>query len=140
MLVDQRFTTATFHEPFENPVDVGAGNPAGQLAVAEASGSAFAEQVVVLLLELTTAIECSDCRNALLHWLSAFDDDRSKASRGQVVAGQQSGRAGTDDDRACGHRWTGRRWIVERFGGECVGVGIRQHCGLHRAFRDVDDD
>src|SRR5690606_30993404 len=74
--IQQRRFPAALDEPLEHPIDVRSRKPASELAVAEAAGPALAEEVVVLGIVRSAAIERADGGNAFLHRLPALDDQR----------------------------------------------------------------
>ena len=74
-------------------MDVGAGAPRGQLAVAERAGAPLAEQVVALRVERSACVEPADVGDPVLDGPAPLEDQRPITLLGQQVAGDQAGRA-----------------------------------------------
>ena len=108
MFVNQRRASATGHKLFQDPVNVGARDPARQFAVAEASRTSFAKQVIILRIVSTATIEFTYCGNTQFDRLTTFENQRAIALQRQIVPCEQPGRTGSHNDWAFGH-WLGAR-------------------------------
>ena len=93
IFVSDRRASAALDKPLKHPIDVGPGKAAGQLSVAEATGSPLAEEVVILLVQSAPVVELADCGNPLLHRATAFEDQGGVAAERQIITGQQSRRS-----------------------------------------------
>lgn len=72
----------------EYPVDIRASDTAGKFAIAEAAGTAFAEEVIVFVVVGSAAVERANRGDSFTHGLSAFDDEWPVASKGEEVTGE----------------------------------------------------
>ena len=89
----------TFGEPFGETVDIGAFEATCQLSVAEASCASLAEQIVILAIEVSSAIELTHGVNAILYRLAPFENQWPIPLQSEIVSRHQSRGSGTDDDR-----------------------------------------
>ncbi len=99
LLVDDRGLAVAVGQDLQDALDVGAGAPAGQLAVAEGARPSLAEEVVALGVERPAGVEPTDVGDPVLDGPAAFEDQRPVAVQGEHVPGEQPRRAGADDHR-----------------------------------------
>ena len=129
VFIDDGRSTAALDESFENPFDIRAFHATGQLAVAEAARASLAEQIVVLSVERAAAIEVAHGGNPFLHGQTPFQDQRTIAFLREVIAREQPGGTGADDDRSGAHRQLTGRGIVERW--RCEDLHVVTQSSLH---------
>src|SRR4029434_1799590 len=70
---------------------------AGQLAVAEGAGAAFAKQIVAFRIERAARIESMDVADALTYRWSALEHERLVSLLSEEIAGDESCWAGADN-------------------------------------------
>ena len=136
-LVDDRGLAVAVGQDLEDLEHVGAGVPAGELAVAEGAGAPLAEQVVALGVEHAAAVEPADVGDPILHVAAPLEDQGREPLEGQHVAGEEPGRPGADDHRAMFERVRAGLGPVEPLGLEPLDPRAR---GLQRGpvAGDVD--
>ena len=74
------------------------GATAGELAVAERAGSAFAEEVVAFGIDRAAGVKCADVGHAVFNVATAFEHERTIARRREEIAREQPRRPGVADD------------------------------------------
>ncbi len=79
VLIHKRWTTTAIDKALQDPVDIWSSDAACQFSITETTRSAFAEQVVVLVVVLTAGIEMTNRRDTFFHGLATFDDQRTIA-------------------------------------------------------------
>ncbi len=117
MIVNDRRLSLALGEHLEHAADVRAARAAGELAVAERAGSAFAKQVIALRVVRPAGVEGVHVANPLAHRLAALEHQRPITLLGQKVGGEHARRPGTHDDGPLAERlvaWRGhfKRWFA----------------------------
>ena len=123
LLVDDRGLAVALGEDFQDAEHVGAGAPAGQLAVAEGARPPFAEEVVALGVERPARVEPADVGDAVLDLAAALEDERPVAVAGEEVAGEEPRGARPDDHGAMPQRARPGLGPLESLGEEAHDVG-----------------
>ena len=134
-IVEDRRLPLALGEQFEHAAHVRPGAAAGQLAVAEGAGSAFAEEVVALRIERAALVEGADVADAVAHRSAALEHERPITLLRQEVRRDQAARPGADDDRPMLQRLASRRRHDERFFVIQFDLGRR----MRRAVRTFSD-
>src|SRR5689334_4124878 len=98
IIVEDRRLALARGEQLQDAAYVRPAGTAGQFAVAERAGPAFAEKIVALRLEGAARVEACHITDALPHRRPAFEDERPITLLGEKITRDQPRRPGADDD------------------------------------------
>ncbi len=104
MLVENRRLALALGEQFEHALNVRAAAAAGEFAIAEGAGAAFAEEIIAFGMECAAGVELFDVADPLVDRRAALQHERTVALLRQKIGGHQSARPGADHHRAMAQR------------------------------------